>query len=183
VTPETNAPAEPEVAVETPQDDPLDSLLSEWDDTAAETPQPTPTTEPTPDPMVQELYRDLIENDLSKAVDTVYSDLEHLSSRPNQSMIRDWMEGRATKDPRLNKAFTERRRNPTGWAKVVSQLSGELAKQFETQPETNTDIESATAFVRGSSTRATPEPEVTKQDLDRMTDQEFNAYQRKTFGI
>lgn len=182
MTTDTNAPAEPEVAVEIPQDDPLDSLLNEWDDTPAETPA-TPPAEPTPDPMVQELYRDLIENDLNKAVDTVHANLEHLSQRPNQSLIRDWMEGKATKDPRLNRAFVDRRRNPAGWAKVVTQLSGELEKQFETKPEANSDIESAAAFVRGSSTRVTPEPEVTKQDLDRMSDQEFNAYQRKTYGI
>jgi hypothetical protein len=50
--------------------------------------------------------------------------------------------------------------------------------------EDNDQRAAAVAFVRGSRTgKVVPEPEITKEAMDKMSDREFSAYTQKEYGI
>lgn len=183
VKPETDEPSETASEETSTQDDELDSLLNEWE---PEKPQKTEAKPPASDPMLQDIYNRMANDDLTKAVDRVYSNLDDLPARPAKGIIRDALDGRAGRSKAIQEAWTQRHNDPDKWDKIVDAFTNDFKKQFEVkekETETVADREAAAAYVRGSSTKEVPPEPVDSKKLANMTDKEFMEFQRKEYGV
>lgn len=181
--PEPNEPSKTESEA-TSQEDDLDTILGEWPEEKKEEAKASPKQAPAQDPMLTELYSRMAEDDLSKAVERAYSSLEDLPAKPDKSLLRDILEGRAQRDPRIGRAWQQRHSNPDAWMKTVDGITNDVKKRFEVKESQSTsDVESAMAVARGSSIKEIPPEPVSKDKLGRMTDQEFAEFTRKEYGI
>lgn len=172
VVDDTKAPAAPVVAVDNARDDvdPLDQLLSEYDQGTRKTDTvtpPEPKQTPIPDDLMQEfrllkaevaeVRGEKNEKAVADTVKAIRGDVpEELY---DDEMIGAWLDVQARKDARLITAFNQRAQNPKQWAKVQVELSKALAKKAGRQVDRGAteDREAVAAAVRGASTKASPD--------------------------
>jgi hypothetical protein len=167
----------PEVTSEAAsQEDDLDSILNEWESSEEPPKKEAPSNNtPSQDPMLAEIYHRMAQEDLSKAVDMVYSELEDLPATPSKTFLRDTLEGMATRNDKFRTAWTKRHAAPEMWEKAVSAVGKDFKKQFQIKEASSdtSEVESAMAIARGSSTKEVPEKPVTNKDLSKLSDREF----------
>ena len=99
----------------------------------------------------------------------------------SDTLVRGWIEERARSDDRLIAAWNGRSKNPAAWNAVVNSLGKEFRKELGAVGKVDDDqtqtIESVTAAVRGSSTKA---PDYEKPpDFGSMSDAEIAAMKMK----
>ena len=112
----------------------------------------------------------------------VLSDVKLTLDRPDVSaeFVETHFAMQAQQRPEIATAWVQRYENPERWALIEKEMTTRLNKQLPEVPINDNDQRAAAvAFVRGSSTRHVPEPEVTNEQLSAMSDEEFNAYQKK----
>lgn len=157
----------------------LDSLLNEWDTEGKQEPKEEPAKPPAQDTRVDYMYQRMVADEINQTVDHLSEGLsEHFDVE--QDFLRDWLEGRAGRDPKLTNAFMGRHQNPSAWKKIEGELGKELLKKIrikEKKEETTADKEAAAAFVRGSSTKEVPDKPKSSEELEKMSDAEFRKYE------
>jgi hypothetical protein len=190
---ETKTPATP--GAEAVQDartdgDDLDTLLKEYDQTAAPPaaakpaqPEPTGTgtTPATPaiDPAVADVQRYIFRQDMDKTVKAIRGDLD--PEMFDDTTVRGWINARADDDPRLAQAWVNRHNNPKQFEKVVAQLGRDFQKKFSKMPDKGAteDRAAVTAAVRGTSTKA---PEGQAPNYAGMNNAEYREAHKRDYG-
>lgn len=183
VKPEAEEVKEPAEA-ESKQDD-LDTLLNEWDSPEGKQAEPEKKPEQPPadnsDPRLDYLYNAAVSREIDDTVDRlmegVAGDIEI-----DREAARDWLEGRASRDQRVARAFLGRSTNPSSWQKTQAALAKDFASRFKVKSkdeDNSPDKEAAAAYVRGSSTKETPAKQVTEKDLAKMSDAEFRRFEQE----
>lgn len=186
----TETPAAPVVegnGAQAPTD--YDSVMAEFDqiNRKSDTPSPAPAAQQPaaavpPDALkrIEQLERSLAEQKTAQDIKPVISNIrgdipENVLS--NEEVL-DLIDGRARRDPRLQKAWLEREANPGTWKKIEKALGQELSKKFSKLPDPNAteDREAVTAAVRGASSRA---PEGKVPEYGSMNNNEFRSELQK----
>jgi hypothetical protein len=169
--------------------DDLDKLLSQYDQQtqshAAPPTQPEPKAGPAgdpktqTDPVVTALANRLFKQDMNETIKQVRGNLDPAFF--DEPFVKAWIDGQATQDPRLTKAWLERDSNPKQFQKVVDQLGRNFAKKYGKLPDRNAteDREAVTAAVRGASTKA---PEGKAPDFAGMSNVEYREAHKKEYG-
>jgi hypothetical protein len=87
----------------------------------------------------------------------------------------------AQDDPRVAEAWLRRESNPGGWESVLKAVGKKIAGEMATQPDPQltADRDAVRDSVRGSSTQAPEVKEVTNEDLDSMSDAEYEAHKKQ----
>jgi hypothetical protein len=189
----TKTPAEPGVAGNDAQvnGDELDTLLSEFDKTAA--PPAAAASSPAQAAGTDDLkaladevrglrterQQETFRRDMDVTIKNIRGDLspEFFDDR----IVEAWVDAEARADPRLSQAWNDRHTNPKGFQKVVDTLGRKFASKYGKLPDKQAtdDREAVTAAVRGASTRA---PEGQAPDYSKMNDREFLAEKDKLLG-
>jgi hypothetical protein len=186
VVDETKVSATPDTTVDSARNDgtDLDTLLAQFDqqttkaEPVAQTTQPVTqqTTQPQQDPIVARLVNRIERQDISNLVKQVKGDLDE-----DEDLVEAWIDARARKDPRLQRAWLEREANPQAFQEVAKGLGREFAKRTAKRPDPNLteDQEAVAAAVRGSSTKA---PEDKPPSFGGMSNAEYRQHVRATYG-
>lgn len=176
---ESSTPAEEVVA----QEDNLDTLLSEFDSktkkdevdtTGSDTKEPTGLSKEDRE-LLEEVRADKFSKELNTEIDSIKS---HLSDEVNISgkLLKQIVVGMADENRDIASAYTNRRSNPEGWAKVQKAIASEIGKEFLNQPDqaATDNHEAVAAAVRSASTTTPPEDKpLTNEDMNKMSDAEF----------
>lgn len=190
VVEDVNAPAVQVAEAENArgQGDDLDSALATFD---AET-RPAATAapdkaQPQVDPGILARAQEIVTTaeqvqfraDMNETIKSVRGQLD--ANLLDDEFVEGWLNAKATKDPRLGRAWLERHQKPKDFEKVTKGLARELAQKFSKLPDRQAteDREAVTAAVRGTSTRA---PEGKPPDFSKMSNSEFEAAKEKLFG-
>jgi hypothetical protein len=190
---EADGQAKPVTEVDDAQDnDSLENALSEFDkteeaDTSAER-KPNQDSEPSKldkaeaDSMLAELraereqsLRERTRADIDVSVETIDGTLREAGVVLPKRFVRGALNDYANDDPRLARAFSERKTNPKAWTRVLKTVAGEMAKEASSSadPEATRDRDSVTAAVRNASTTTrNPQP----ANLGDMSDAEFARF-------
>jgi hypothetical protein len=186
----TKTAAEPAVTGSSAQDDvdPLDKLLAEYDQSTKPAATLTPPeTKPAPQPAIDPEFANrmarvekrLLDEDIAGVVKNVAGDLKIPAK-----FVRGWLNEMASERPEIDRAFQNKAKDPTTWARIEKSLNRELAKDYtrsDTIDENATvDREAVTAAIRGASAKVAAEP---APDFGRMSDGELREYNRKNFGF
>jgi hypothetical protein len=161
--------------------DDLDTLLNEWD----ERPQAVEESDPTPlngdnsdrlaalENQVQGMQN---AQDASQAIAEVKA---HLVERPGVSdaVVSSWLNDQLSAGGEFAAALESRHQDPVRWSSALKTAAKDLDGGLGS-PAPLDDRVAAAAFVRGSSTKDVPKPAVTNDDLAKMSDKDFNEYQR-----
>jgi hypothetical protein len=185
VVDETKVSATPDTTVDSARNDgtDLDTLLAQFDQQTKTEPvvQPTQpvtqqTTQPQQDPIVARLVNRIERQDIGNLVKQVKGDLDE-----DDDLVEAWIDARARKDPRLQRAWLEREANPQAFQEVAKGLGREFAKRTAKRPDPNLteDQEAVAAAVRGSSTKA---PEDRPPNFGGMSNAEYRQHVRATYG-
>lgn len=183
------------------QDDDFGALLSEYDRGVKQQPAPaTPTPAPaadtsTPTPGTPEARLAALEAEArtraeqdylvetKTAIDGATATIKEvigdtLPVKVTEKMIRGYLAETAQEDPRFMAAFENRGADPQKWARIVSALGRQLAKELGSAPDqAATQARAAVnAAVRASVTTAADAPE---KDWSRMSHAEFQAERQK----
>lgn len=187
----TEAPAKPAAegtGAQATQTADLDSLLSEFTQaTAKPAPVPEQKTETTVPPdavrRLEQLESKLAEKDFKEEINPVLERIRGDIPKDvfSNEEVLDLIDGRAKRDPRLQKAWLERAGNPGAWSKIEKALGQELSKKFSKLPDPNAteDRETVAAAVRGASQRA---PEGKPPNFSNMTEGEFRKTRKELYG-
>lgn len=179
----TETPATPAVEgtnAQAPAAD-LESILAEFDQGTKAAPQPAPQQPAQavpPDALkrIELLEKTLAEKDSQDALKPVIEAIRGELPKDvlSNEEVLDLIDGRAKRDPRIQRAWMDRANNPGAWSKIQKGLAKELSKKFSKLPDPNAteDREAVTAAVRGASGKA---PEEKAPNYGAMTQAEFNA--------
>lgn len=117
--------------------------------------------------------------DMSNVVKNVRGELD--AGYFDDNLVRAWIDAQAMEHPKLADAWANRNDDPKRFQRVVDQLGRDFTKKYGTLPDKQLteDREAVTAAVRGSSTKA---PEDKAPDVAKMSDAEYRAHVRKTYG-
>ena len=181
---DTNTEAQqPSVEVENAQEQSLDTLLSEYDETPKEAQEPQPTApQPTVTPDVQAFMDRQIKKETTEAIHNSAAVLKKAAGDTNLS--EKWFEGQlhvaANNDPRIYSAFENRDQNPGAWNNILNSLGKQIAKELTDAAsidKASTDSWNAVeASVHSASTSKVTESE---PNWGAMTDSEFQAAKAK----
>ncbi len=174
---ETEPEATQSGQVEEAQEDDLDALLAEHDQGTQDTaPQPAPSSN-----KIDEIYRFMqqqeqknVHQETQKAISGAIKSIKEMvgSDDVDDDLVDTILQGRASKDERIARAFQNRSKNPAAWTAALKSVAKEV-KRFV---PTDDDREAVTAAVRSGST-AKPEPErdfPTEKEIKSMSDRDFN---------
>lgn len=162
--------------------DELDSILAQYDE--ANKPQGEPKQQPNNE--VNELLayfreekqtreKQEMKSAISEAVSAVKKQAE--ATIPDR-LVRGFLHDLAVEDPRINKAFSERKSNPEVWNQVLKSAAKQLQKELQDLPDANLskDRDLVTAAVRSAST-AKPTPDEAP-DFSKMNKSQLDSYLR-----
>lgn len=163
------------------QEPSIDELLKQFEATE------TPTEQPKPEAISADDLKDFVRTakddrderirektdaDIVAATKVVKGDLEI-----DDGLIKDFLYGRASSDPRFLKAFQMRHQNPDAWAGVQKALGRELASKMVKPDQNLTDDRAAVeASVRSHSTGSADD---SPPDFNSMTNAEFDKWERE----
>jgi hypothetical protein len=180
------AVAEPTVETPAAQDKgpDLSELLNEFTQSTAPVTQPQPEPQKTTETAVdvearKELASLRFDRDIKPVIATVRGDIP--KEVFDDFEVQGWLDAKARKDPRLQKAWDNRESNPAAWGKVEKALSAEFAKKFQKLPDPNVteDVAAVTAAVRGASKQAPP---AQQPNLGKLSRAEFRKHVMETHG-
>jgi hypothetical protein len=167
--------------------DPLDELLTQWDQSEANkapVPPPVPPTQQTQEvvpPWAQDLRNRLFKEDLNKAVSNIFGELK--IALPVEAKI-GWIDQLAINNPALGRAFMDRINNPRAWEQAEKAISKKIWNDFKSSQvdETATaDHEAVAQAVRGASTNKVATEPAPK--FGRMSNAEFRKYAIEQYGF
>lgn len=187
VVDETKTSAQPEAKVDGARNDgdDLDTLLAQFNQ---ETTKPTPVsppveqqqTKPAPaqDPNLARVLHRIERDDISSLVKEVKGDLDH-----DDEMVEAWIDTRARKDVRLQRAWLERDVNPQAFQRIAKELGREFAKRNSRKidPQATEDREAVAAAVRGASSNRAPES--APPNYGKMTSIDYRKSVMEQFGF
>ena len=165
VVDESKAAAKPTAADDSArvEADPLDTLLSQWDEDqkakqAAVPPPAPPTQQPQQEvpPWAQELRDRLFQEDLNKAVSNIFGDMKI----PHDAQV-GWIDVLARKNPDLGRAFANKANDPRRWEQAEKAIAKKIRdefKSFQVDETATADREAVAQAVRGTSTKPATEP-------------------------
>lgn len=167
------------------QEDDLESLLSEYDGgSAPEKPEQGDDDKVDLETVHKELTewrkekaRDEYQRDISGVVKGVRGDLDPEAF--DDVLVEAWIDAEARKDPRLAKAWQDRKANPRQFDKVVSQLGRSFRKKFAQLPDRNLteDREAVANAVRGASKQSpTNHDDIDTKKVAQMSDADFEKF-------
>lgn len=115
--------------------------------------------------------------EIEKAVDAVAKHLGEDSNLPKRA-IRAMLNDMAIEDPRLRKAYDNRRNDPAGWNKVLKAAAKSIQSEFSGLPDKKLtdDREIVAATIRGAS-KTSVEDEA--PNFSKMSDSEYEEWKRK----
>lgn len=177
------------------EDQSLEALLGEWGSDESE-PTGNKETQRQPDvdddtdgetkfdqeKTIEELERRMqikakAEKDLADAIKTVKGDNVPLDDK----MVEDILDGMARRNPKLNRAWTIRHKNPELWGKTLKALNKELSGFFAPKDTSASDTDDLVASaVHSAATK--PTPSSANKDAFEMSPAEFEAHKMKKFG-
>lgn len=173
-------------AQEQQKPDPLEELLAQYDEGVSE-PQEQQQTPSEPETVSRDefeaLRRDLTavdtERDMKEAISAIRGD----TGFGKDSFVEAWLDGEARDDPRLAKAWQDRRKDPKGFSKIMSSLAVKYAEEVKSVPDPNVteDLGAVAAAVRGASKQAPSTEfnyEAEKEKAGKMSDAELEKYKR-----
>lgn len=187
VVDETQASAKPDAKVDSARNDgnDLDTLLAQYD---KETTKPDPVSPPVQqqqtkpettqsDPLVQRLYNRFEKEDLGNLVSQVKGDIDE-----DPDIVEAWIDARARKDHRLQRAWLERDQNPENFKRIAKELGREFAKRASKRvdPQVTEDVNAVAAAVRGASTNRAPE--TAPPNYSRMNHAEYRQSVIEQYG-
>lgn len=172
-------------------DDDLDTLLSQYDQSAPKPSEPAPpaTAAPAANDVKEasaevlaardEIRSERFQRDMNATISDVRGDLP--ADLYDDDFIQSWIDAQAKKDSRLATAWVNRNTDPKNFAKVKAALGKEFAKRYNRIPDKQAteDREAVTAAVRGASTSA---PSGKAPDYSKMTDAQLAAEKARLFG-
>ncbi len=189
VVDESKAAAVPAATDDSARDnvDPLDKLLSQWDeDQKAKQAPVSPPVPPTQQPQdtisperfnrVEQYLRD---KELSEAISEIFGDM-----KVPRRAARGWLEEIARENPAIGLAYASKDRDPRTWDKFKRSLEREARQDFQpTQvDETVTaDREAVAQAVRGASTTKVPAEPAPK--LGNKSNAEFRKHVIDQYGF
>lgn len=175
--------APPETTTGQGAPDELDAILSSVGEEFDKETKP-PVSEPKKTDEVAEL-RSRVEylvsqsenGDIDKAVDSVSKTLEVQVPR---KAIKGYLNEMAIEDPRIQKAFQNRHKDPVAWNKVLKAASKRINDDFKGLPDKalTDDREALAATIRGASKTSTVEDEA--PNFSGWSDNRFNHW--KMYG-
>lgn len=186
VVDETKAPAAPAAAVTDARDDDLDAALKSFDEAtpkkSATPPAPADAAKDAPDLVrrISDLEKALtereFETDIAPVIKTVRGEIP--PEVYDDDDVRSWIDREAVRNPKLQQAWLDRRRNPAGFDAVVKGLQRKLAQRFDKLPDkaATEDTAAVTAALRGTSTKTPPEK---APNYGAMNNNEFSNELRK----
>jgi len=162
--------------------DPLDSLLSEYDEATSKPAEQKPNSD------LEFLVSRMKEQDAKAAADVLQSDFNDVVSNITKGMegynvdsdaVSDFLHGEARRDPRIDNAFDNRHAKPAEWNSLVNGLTEKL-KGKSSPSETQTDVnrQAVTQSVRSASTnKPTADEQVNTNGMTKaQLDQHFAKY-------
>ena len=167
--------------------DPLDELLTQWDQSEANkapVPPPVPPTQQTQEvvpPWAQDLRNRLFKEDLNKAVSNIFGELK--IALPVEAKI-GWIDQLAINNPALGRAFMDRINNPRAWEQAEKAISKKIWNDFKSSQvdETATaDHEAVAQAVRGASTNKVATEPAPK--LGGKSNAEFRKHVIEQYGF
>lgn len=174
------------------RDDGLDDALKSFDEALkprTETP-PAPKPGAAPDEVASikseltELRKVVFERQFKEDIDPVIKAVrgDIPAEIYDDADVQSWLDREATADPRVSQAWMDRKKDPSGFNRVVASLNKRLAKKFGNLPDklATEDREAVTAAVRGASTRA---PEGKAPNYAKMNDAEYRESVQKEHGF
>lgn len=201
--PEDNTDSFVESVVSAGSTDDLDALLNEWGERTVEESDPIlhslsenpangQVVQVNPDPLsalqqeVQELKQariaDMDAQDAAAAVTKVKETIGR--DDIDTQMVGDLLDAQMRRDPYMTRACELRHAHPEQWQQVLDSAAKRIGEALpETYVDDRAERESAAAFAHGYVTgKEVPKPEVTNDDLAKMSDKDFNEYQ-KSIGL
>lgn len=190
--PDAQAKPAAEVSNAPDKGDDLDTLLSQYETETApkpSTPDPKPeqkaSTAQDPDILevkaqLAELSNDRFRGDMDKTIAKVRGELD--AQFYDDEFVEAYVDSQARKDPRLQKAWQDRRANPKQFDRVITELGRNFSKKYGKLPDkaATEDRETVAAAVRGASTRA---PEGKAPDFSGMSNPEYRKTIEKEYGF
>lgn len=194
VVTETETPVIPGVEVESAREEPsLDALLAQYDkdvqpadrvetqpDRTLETNPETPTRDPRVDKLIERQIALESQADMDATLKDVRGNLDPQFF--DDTIVRAWIDGEAARDPRLARAWVNRKENPKQFEQVKAALGRNFAKKFSRLPDRQAteDRELVTASVRGASTKA---PEGKAPEFAKLNNKDFSKEVQEKYGF
>lgn len=162
------------------QEESLDDLLKEFESVEETTEQ----TETESEDRVAKLERELAELRESQQRQQVAGEIASIGAEIRGDLpaevfddetMQAWLDARAAKDPRIQKAFINRSNAPTAWKNVVGALARDFQKRAAALPDKQVteDVDAVAAAVRSASTRTTEESsDISYNDIRNLSDDE-----------
>lgn len=130
----------------------------------------------------QELGRQSKEK-IDKTIDDTISFITSIDGSKGwpKRLVRGFLEAYAIESPEFKKAFDERDENAAGWNAALEKARTVFLEDLKGVPGSSvrSDVEAATAAVRGTSAQGTQSPEISATSLFAMSDVDFEAFKRK----
>lgn len=177
----TDAPVKPEAEAGDAQEKTVEELLNEFETETEPTPEkPGGTEQSKIDWLVQrEEERAKLETrqtTQSTVNETVAEIKKSLEIDVPDRMIRGDLYARAEDDERFLVAFRDRRKNPSAWKGVVSNIAKEIRQDFENRPDADATadrnaVQTAVRSISGAPRESAP---ASNADMENMPDAEFN---------
>jgi hypothetical protein len=168
--------------------DPLDELLTQWDQNQAKqapvSPPEVPSTQQPHQevpPWAQELKDRLFQEDLNKAVSNIFGELK--IPIPFDAQI-GWIDQLARKNPALGRAFLNKINDPRAWEQAEKAVSKKIWNDFKSAQGVDeiatADHEAIAQSVRGASTNKVATEPAPK--FGRMSNAEFRKKVIEEYG-
>lgn len=158
----------------------LDSFNKEFDQGTKEAPKvdAKDTTIAELTSRVDYLMNQMNSTDVDKAVDAVAKHIGEDLTIPKRA-IRGILNDMAIEDPRLRKAYENRRSDPAGWNKVLKAAGKAIRNEFSGLPDKKLtdDREAVAATIRGASKTSSSEDDT--PNFSKMSDSEYEEWKRK----
>lgn len=154
----------------------LDSILNEYESKTRQEPPKSDGLESKVDQIYQvfqQQEQEKTEADINAAVTSVKGDIDI-----DPDLVRGYLEVTASKDKDFQKAFENRKSNPTQWNKALEKVQGTFNEMFsKIDRKATEDTQDLVSAVTGSN-QSKPRPEEAP-DYSKMSNAEFNAEMRK----
>ena len=167
------------------QGEDLDTLLSQWDESAGQDSKESTESasgDATDSDEAKEILADLKREReelwrerTNKEINEIVSNLkEDLPTPLPDRFLKGELYRLADEDPRFMNAFQNRRTNPDRWNKTVKALKKEIAQELQgVDQSTTADREAVASAVRSASKTPPAEKELTEDDINNMSDSDF----------
>lgn len=167
-------PAEDQTVEEQGAQDELDSLLEEFTEETKPTEQPNDEISEVVNWAKQQQQKEAKQtddNDLNSAMESIKGSLDDIGFTPTDGMIHGMMQHIASKDPKIQEAFTKRFQNPRAWDEAVKRLTHSIKEDLSIDQKATSDREALASAVRNASTKQPTQEEA--PDLNSMSDTDF----------